>query len=126
MKYGNECTGDISAVVELLDSTEFDDGNWIKGVKGKFEICAKVFSVPSDFGIQNGRISKIQICDVSQPHWGFEGCYMNYDRGWDITPTTEDAFDFLNQLLEAFGDDTLSRREMSEIEAELKSWREED
>ena len=110
---GNECTGDISAVASFLDTIEIDDDNWIKGTKGRYKICAKVFNEQSDFGVMNGRISKIQVCDTSQPHWGFEGCYMNYDRGWDIYPKDDDTREFVDALLEAFGDEKLSDDELS-------------
>lgn len=105
--FGNECTGDISKVRAYLDSIELVNDNWIKGIKGKFKICAKVFAVGSDYGIKNGRISKIQICDTSQEHWGFDSCYLNYDRGWDIRPNDPETIKFINDLLTAFGDDPL-------------------
>lgn len=105
--FGNECTGDISKVQDYLDSIEIDRDNWIKGIKGKFKICAKVFATKSDFGIKWGRISKIQVCDISQEHWSFDACYLNYDRGWDIRPGDPEIIEFINGLLEAFGDDKL-------------------
>lgn len=106
--YGNECTGEISAVHDYLDSIDSLNDNWIYGRKGKFKICAKVFSTPSDFGIKNGRISKLQICDTSQEHWGLQGCYVNYDRGWDVRPTDPEALEFLNGLLVAFDDNPMA------------------
>ena len=105
--FGNECTGDIRNVRNYLDLIEVGDDNWIKGIKGKFKICAKVFSTKSDFGIQGGRISKIQVCHTSQEHWGFDACYLNYDRGWDIRPRNPEIIEFMNGLLAAFGDDKL-------------------
>ena len=105
--FGNDCTGDITDVRNYLDAIQLGHDNWIKGIKGKFKICAKVFATQSTFGIKDGRISKLQICDTSQEHWGFEGCYVNYDRGWDIRPTDPEALEFLNGLLEAFGDDPM-------------------
>lgn len=109
---GNECTGDVSAVVKYLDSFGIKNDNWIGGVKGKFKISAKVFAEDSDFGIQNGRISKIQICDVSQEHWGFESCYLNYDRGWDIRPNDPEVVEFMNGLLTALGNDELGDEDL--------------
>lgn len=105
--FGNDCTGDIRDVRNYLDLIELGNDNWIKGVKGKFKICAKVFREGSDFGIKNGRISKIQVCDTSQEHWGFDACYLNYDRGWDIRPNDPETIEFMNGLLKAFGDDEM-------------------
>jgi len=105
--FDKKCTGNLDAVVKYLDTIEGSSDNWIEGTKGKFKICAKVFATPSDFGIKNGRISKIQICDTSQEHWGFDQCYLNYDRGWDIRPTDPETVDFINGLLAAFGDNPL-------------------
>lgn len=107
IKFGNQCTGDITNVRQYLDAIQVGNDNWIKGIKGKFKICAKVFSVGSSFGIKDGRISKLQICDISQPHWGVEGTYVSYDRGWDVRPSDPEALEFLNGLLEAFGDSPL-------------------
>ena len=113
IKIGNDCTGDLAAVFAYMDTLAPDDnGNWIKGTKGKFKICAKVFATGSTFGIKDGRISKIQICDTSQEHWGFEQCYMNYDRGWDIRPNDPETIEFVNGLLEAFGDDPLDSEDL--------------
>jgi len=109
---GNECIGDISKVAEYLDTITVNDDNWIYGTKGKFKICAKVFSEQSGYGIKNGRISKIQICDVSQKHWGFEKCYLNYDRGWDIRSNDPEVIAFINGLLVTFGDDELDDKDM--------------
>jgi len=111
--FGNECTGDITKVCRYLDAIELGNDNWIKGIKGKFKICAKVFSTKSDFGIQGGRISKIQICNTSQEHWGFDACYLNYDRGWDIRPCNPEAIEFMNGLLAAFGDDELDDEDLT-------------
>lgn len=105
--FGNDCTGDINDVRNYLDFIEVDNSNWIGGIKGKFKISAKVFREGSDYGIKYGRISKIQICDTSQEHWGFDKCYMNYDRGWDIRPNDPETIEFINGLLKALGDDEL-------------------
>jgi len=91
----------------MIPNLTSDGDNWVNGSIGVFKICAKVFSEPSVFGIKNGRISKLQVCDTSQLHWGFDGCYLNYDRGWDMRPKNEPERKFLNDLLTAFGDDIM-------------------
>lgn len=107
ISFGNELTGDLTEVRKYLGSIEYGGPNWITGIKGKFKICAKIFSESSTYGIKDGRISKLQICDVAQEHWGFDACYLNYDRGWDIRPTDPETLLFLNGLLEALGNDPM-------------------
>jgi hypothetical protein len=62
-------------------------GNWIKG-KAETEngttytFYAKIFDEGSEYGINQGKISKLEI------RLGGE-TIVNYDRGWDIRPTKE-------------------------------------
>ncbi len=105
--FDKEWVGDVSAVQAMIPNLISKGGNWIEGSLGKFKICAKVFAVGSDFGIKNGRISKIQICDVAQEHWGWEQTYLNYDRGWDTRPSDPETIKFINKLLVAFGGNEL-------------------
>ena len=71
-------------VTQRTKETEFH--NWVSGIVGKYEYQAKVFEEPSEFGIENGRVSKLVLrlhrCEVAQ-----------YDRGWesDIVPTDPDV-----------------------------------
>ena len=44
----------------------------------------KVFDEPSKFGINHGKISKLQLKKDGE-------IVANYDRGWDIYPTTKEA-----------------------------------
>ena len=48
-----------------------------------YRVNAKVFLEDSEFGIENGPVSKLWIAD-SNGNW-----IINYDRGWDIKPTAE-------------------------------------
>ena len=116
---GNAYTGDVGALIALCDSIESIDSNWVKGRVGKFKFCAKIFNERSTCGIADGRISKLQICDTSQEHWGFDKCYINYSRGWDIYPTTDEAREFLNKMLDALGDDEVSDEELFHYELYL-------
>lgn len=54
------------------------DGNWVIGTFKGYTFNAKVFSVGSVFGINNGRISKLWMADANG-NWVF-----NYDRGMDL------------------------------------------
>lgn len=44
----------------------------------------KVYDEPSEFGINSGKISKLQLKQDGE-------IVANYDRGWDIYPTTKEA-----------------------------------
>lgn len=48
----------------------------------KYTYEAKVFDDPSDYGINDGRVSKLWIKNVST-----KNVVCNYDRGWDIKPS---------------------------------------
>ena len=55
--------------------------------KGKHTIChywVKHYEEGSEFGINGGKISKLQIKINGQT-------VCNYDRGWDIEPTCKEA-----------------------------------
>ena len=44
----------------------------------------KVYDEPSKFGINHGKISKLELKQDGK-------IVANYDRGWDIYPTTKEA-----------------------------------
>jgi hypothetical protein len=58
-----------------------------KQLKGKATIChyyVKAYDEGSEYGIEDGKISKMTI-EIN----GQKVC--NYDRGWDVYPETEEA-----------------------------------
>jgi len=57
--------------------------NWLDGFVGGCKISAKVYKEPSQYGIDGGRISKLEIIDKDN------NTLVNYDRGWDIKPSKE-------------------------------------
>lgn len=58
---------------------------WTKKTINGYTCQIKHFDAPSaDFGINGGRISKLWIAKDRKT-------YANYDRGWDIEPTTKEA-----------------------------------
>lgn len=58
-------------------------GSWLTGtLYAQYKINALVFSEPTYYGINGGRVSKLWIKDEDS---GKEVC--NYDRGWDVKPT---------------------------------------
>ena len=67
---------------------------WRHGFINGFEYEVKVYDTGSQYGINEGRISKLWLS-------GPEG-RANYDRGWDIEPTTPEAEAAVKALLERF------------------------
>jgi|GEM_PF-1191901 len=61
---------------------------WIDGSVGNTRFQAKVYSVGSKFGINNGRISKLMLWQ--RPINGGSNVIANYDRGWDKAPATQE------------------------------------
>lgn len=73
----------------------------IDGVDLKYE--AKVYAVGSRNGINNGRVSKLQIVIATKDdQWTWDNTIVNYDRGWDIRPKTELAKKALSYVLELY------------------------
>ena len=58
-----------------------------------FAFHMKHFENPSDFGIDGGRISKLDIRTAAT-----NKVVVNFDRGWDIKPRTSDHKAVLNAL----------------------------
>jgi len=52
---------------------------WTRGSIGEFNYSVKHFEEGSEFGINGGRISKLEIRRNGKT-------VVNYDRGWDIHP----------------------------------------
>lgn len=65
--------------------------------EGRFEIDdiafryqAKVFELPSRHGINNGRISKLEIIPENDTLvWSYSNVIVGYDRAWWRRPETE-------------------------------------
>ena len=56
---------------------------------------AKVYDEPSEFGIEEGRISKLEVRNEGK-------LIINYDRGWDVKPADELAETALMMILDYF------------------------
>jgi len=55
---------------------------WKTGIINGYFWSAKVFDTGSEYGIDNGRISKLQICKGDR--WDHNTNIYNYDRGLDF------------------------------------------
>lgn len=80
----------------------WEEGTFIiDGVIFKYE--AKVFEESSQFGINDGRVSKLQIVKYTRDNpWTWENTVINYDRGWDIEPRDEVAERALKYVLDLY------------------------
>ena len=67
---------------------------WTYGIINGFEYEIKYYATGSQYGINGGKISKLWLS-------GPEG-RANYDRGWDIEPTTAEAEEACQALIARF------------------------
>ncbi|EOV1115899.1 hypothetical protein ACOLYJ_002496 [Listeria monocytogenes] len=67
----------------------------IKIDKTSVTFCVKHFEEPSEFGIDEGRISKLELRVKGK-------IVANYDRGWDIQPTDEAVEKALKYVLATY------------------------
>jgi hypothetical protein len=92
-----------SELIKKYDALDFQfvkedsDTHWKTYRIGMLTVQAKVFAQSSQFGVDNGRVSKISIYDDGQRRVSgfFEACAVHYDRGWDIKPTSK----FMRRIL---------------------------
>lgn len=83
----------------IIDAKALEHG-WIDGKIDNYRFQAKVFDVGSKFGIDGGRISKLEVWDEQKrkSRLGF-GEMLSYDRGWNKRPDSENAESILQALL---------------------------
>lgn len=68
---------------------------WTKGTIDGFDYCIKHYEEGSIYGINEGRISKLEMRKG--------GCIVaNYDRGWDIEPKGKTVLSTYEKLLAKF------------------------
>jgi len=68
---------------------------WTRGTIEGYAYCIKHFEEGSEFGINNGRISKLHISK--------DGVTLaNYDRGWDILPVDAEIKEVYKELVRKF------------------------
>lgn len=76
--------------------------NWIEGKSGKYKFIAKHYDEGSEFGINNGRTSKLWVTDKNGQ------CVANYDRGWDVKPATKELEQIVDDIVSLL--ETLPKR----------------
>ena len=94
-----EKSGDLIVITDFPETS-----NWIEGRAGQYGFCAKVYDNGSDFGIDDGRVSKLSVYTI-EGEFPFQvgKTIVNYDRGWDTRPKKEhkELFNALMKKLEA-------------------------
>lgn len=77
-------TAEKPVIVITADTRQWN--NWVSGeiitVNATYNFDAKVFNEKSQFGIYNGRVSKLCV-------FADKTIFINYDRSWDKRPTAE-------------------------------------
>ena len=90
-------TGDLQELGTAVDDLVFDtDSNWIRFFLKGYKVSAKVFSEPSDYGINKGRISKMTV------HSPQSVLVYHYDRGEDLNPSSKGAKDIVDEIVRIF------------------------
>ena len=76
---------------------------WYKFEDGDYSGTAKIYDTPSEYGINEGRVSKFQLNHKGKP-------ILNYDRGWDtpdgkfkIDPQHQEFYDKILSFLDSYG-----------------------
>jgi hypothetical protein len=77
---------------------------WITAIICDRYVCAKVYDLPSTFGVNDGRVSKLSICKTA--HRDPDANYLdqmayNYDRGLDFDNLPSGLLDKILAELEA-------------------------
>ena len=80
-----------SSVIERgymsVDIQRDTEKHWVTGSCGDYRFSAKVYDIGSKYGINGGRVSKLEIRRVEKNRGNQKKTVVaNYDRGWDIKP----------------------------------------
>ena len=70
-------------------------GNWTKGILNGYAICFKHFEEGSQYGINEGRISKLEIRKDGK-------ILYNYDRGLDFDSLDKDGKAVYSEILKKY------------------------
>lgn len=85
-----------------IEFYKFEDGNnWVSGLvnDGEFHFESKLFNEGSRFGINEGRVSKLSV-SYGDKWRGFDNCFVNFDRGWDIKPSSYKEMEVFEAVLD--------------------------
>jgi len=68
---------------------------WTTGTVGGYKYAVKHYEVGSYYGINDGKISKLEIRKDGK-------ILVNYDRGWDVEPQGAEVIEIYEALLDRF------------------------
>jgi len=83
-----------------LDGGRNENSHWVSGriiTMPGYTFHAKVYAEPSTYGIDDGKISKLQVKKD-----GHE--VINYDRGWDVRPETAEQKEAMQRIRNGLDD----------------------
>lgn len=80
--------------VSITRDSRRDDW-WVRGTVNGLSFMAKVYDEPSGFGIDHGRVSKLEIRDKD------DNIAVTYDRGWESRPKTAEMKKAYTELVKA-------------------------
>lgn len=69
---------------------------WVKGTIQGYMYCFKAYEKPSELGINGSEISKLEL-------WKNDVLLVNYDRGWDLRPESNELKSIINALFRENG-----------------------
>ena len=89
-------------IIDTLGSTgskalAFNESRWVKGQIGHYVFDVKVYPCGSQFGINEGNISKLSIREMAT-----QKEVAAYDRGWDVHPASELVAEMVDALVEFY------------------------
>lgn len=94
-KKGVDITRNACYYIDTDRTKEIKKMEITTGKTNGYRYSIKHFENGSEYGIDGGRISKLWIGKDGQT-------FANFDRGWDIYPTTAEALEILDELVTKF------------------------
>jgi len=92
-------TDTMTVEVDKQSPSLLNQSNWLRGKVGNFSFEAMVFEIPSQYGIENGTVSKLVLRSD-----GSKRPVAEYDRGWnnDEEPTDPEIMAAVDAIVRHF------------------------
>ena len=92
-------TDTMTVEVDKQSPALLNQSNWLRGKVGNFTFEAMVFEIPSQYGIENGTVSKLVLRSD-----GSKRPVAEYDRGWnnDEEPTDPEIMAAVDAIVRHF------------------------
>lgn len=100
-----KCISILNKLTSFINQFKFSARKpiWMEGNIREYFYCMKVFSNPSNMGINGGKISKLEL-------WKDGLLVVRYDRGWDKKPSTKELVNLVNELIRESDRKHMTRR----------------